>query len=251
VNERPAAHGASGIGTDWRAALAFAVSGVFRSSQDDPEAAHMDAVSAMTFIGSVLGKNRPAKVVVDDGGIATSRVASVRNVKIEDTRGGGVVQFTADLVAPDPRRYGQPVDYPGVGAKTSGGGLTFPLGTNPTAYWDFGADGTTNRLAVTNLGTAESFPLLKVSGGVSSGFVVTDVTTGAVVQFSRLIPVGSQVTVNQRTGRASIDGQSDVSANITIRQFFSIPPGQTHILQFTPLGPSGGPKLFVTLAPAF
>jgi phage-related protein len=125
------------------------------------------------------------------------------------------------------------------------------LGTNPTAYWDFGADGTTNRLAVTNLGTAESFPLLKVSGGVSSGFVVTDVTTGAVVQFSRLIPVGSQVTVNQRTGRASIDGQSDVSANITIRQFFSIPPGQTHILQFTPLGPSGGPKLFVTLAPAF
>lgn len=253
VRERPAAHGAFGIADDWRSSLTVSVSGVYRGSS------HEDAVAAATVLGMVLKKNKPTRLTVDDGDVVTSRVVSVRHAPVEDTHGGSIVKFSADMVASDPYRYGPDIEQI-ADVPVSGGGLHLPFGTRrsddavdvSTSYWDFGPDGSSGRLSVTNFGTAETFPLLSVTGGLGSGFIITDVTKGQSVRFDRVIPDGSSVTVNQRTGRATIDGQSDVSGFITVRQFFSIGPAETHIIQFSPLGTvTGMPQLTVRTAPAY
>jgi hypothetical protein len=132
--------------------------------------------------------------------------------------------------------------------------LLFPLGTTPTAYWDFGADGTSGRVSFTNNGTATTWPTLTATGGLSGGFTATDVTTGEVVQFARVIPVGSVVQINQRTGRAWIDSPAnDVSGYILpTSQFFEVGPGETHQIQFAGLGVvTGTPQFTLTAAPAY
>jgi hypothetical protein len=121
------------------------------------------------------------------------------------------------------------------------------------AYWDWGDDGSTGRVSVTNNGTAPTWPVLRASGGMSGGFIATDITLGRSVRLDRLIPVGSQVKVNQRTGTASIDGDSnDISGQLTGREFFAVGPGETHQIQFAVLGAvSGTPQFAVDLSPAY
>jgi hypothetical protein len=121
------------------------------------------------------------------------------------------------------------------------------------AYWDWGDDGSTGRVSVTNIGTAPTWPILRAIGGMSGGFIATDVTSGRSVRLDRLIPVGSQVKVNQRTGTASIDGDSnDISGQLTGREFFAVGPGETHQIHFAVLGTvSGTPQFAVDLSPAY
>ncbi|ODA90215.1 hypothetical protein ATY41_10665 [Leifsonia xyli subsp. xyli] len=170
------------------------------------------------------------------------RVASVRSVILDPDYGGNQFTFTVDLVAFDPLMYGPDQSY-STGVPMSGGGLLFPLGTNRNTglvdatapYWDFGADGSSGRVSFTNTGTAPTWGALTATSGLSSGFTVTDVTTGQTVRFERVLPDGSLVQINQRTGRAWIDSPSnDVSVHLTGRDFFQVGPGETHQIQFSP-----------------
>lgn len=245
VNERAQADGAFGIGTDWRSSLAVTIGGYFLG--DTPEA----AVLASESLSSINSGGRKVPVAVTDSVRTTSRSMSVRLVSIPDFKGRASFTFTIDMIAADPLRYGVDQSVT-TGPPMSGGGLLFPLGTTPTAYWDFGADGQSGRVSVTNDGTAAVWPTLTATGGMSGGFVATNVTTGATVRFERPIPDDSVVSVNQRTGRASIDGQSDVSGFITQREFFSVPAGATHQVQFSVLGStSGTPQFGLSYAPAY
>jgi len=159
--------------------------------------------------------------------------------------------YSFNVVAADPYLYG-PTQTITAGAPASGGGLLFPLGSTSTAYWDFGADGTSGRVSVTNTGTADMYPVLSVTGGSTGGFVVTDVTSGVVVPFSRLIPAGSVVSVNQRTGRAWIDDPAnDVSGFlVSPDSVIVIGPGETHLIQYAPVGVvSGTPSMTISFSP--
>lgn len=245
VNERPQAHGAFGIGNDWQSSLAVSVKAHWQGD------AAADTVRAMLQLNAIGAGGRKVLAAFTDDLQTTSRLVSVRRVTPEDYRGRKFVRFAVDMIAADPIAYGAPVSV-STGVPVSGGGLLFPLGTTPTAFWDFGADGSSGRVSVTNAGTADVWPDLIVDGGLGDGFVVTDVTSGSTVRFERPIPDGSSVRINQRTGMASIDGQSDVSGFITQRGFFSIPAGGSHIIQFAGLGTvSGTPQFTVTLSPGY
>jgi len=129
---------------------------------------------------------------------------------------------------------------------------TFDGPVSSLTLWDWGADGISGRVSVTNSGTADVWPSLTVSGGLAEGFVATNVSTGESIRFVRPIPEGSTVTINQRTGSASIDGQSDVGGFITERGFFAIPAGETHQIQFAGLGAvTGVPQFTVALSPGY
>lgn len=160
--------------------------------------------------------------------------------------------FKFDVTSYDPQLYG-PQQVLTAGIPSSGGGLVLPFGTTPTAYWDFGADGSSGRVSFTNDGTGESWGTLSASGGLGGGFVATDVSTGQVVRFERPIPVGSTVYVNQRTGRAWIDAPTnDVSGYLTGRDFFMVGAGETHQIQFAPLGVvTGAPQFAFAASPAY
>lgn len=238
LDERIVADGAYETVRDWRSQLPLSFSCWYRGKT-------RSAVrSARNQLNAILGSGSTVVVRFTDEDEVTERVVSIRSAKPDDDRGQLSFRFSVISVAPDPHRYGAEQVFPNIGIPASGGGLLFPLGTNRTTgvvdatapYWDFGADGTSGRVSITNDGTAEAFPSIEVTGGLSGGFVIRDQTSGKEVRFERLIPVGSTVKIDQRTGVAMIDGQGDVSGYITSWDFFSIGPGETHIIQFSPLG---------------
>jgi hypothetical protein len=246
LRERPQADGAYNIGTDYRQSLPFSISGLYVG------ATRSDVQSAKALAKQAVGQGHPVPVIVDDADGPMRRVASVRRITPDSGYGGNVWGFTIDLVAFDPLMYGDD-QYLTTGAPMSGGGLIFPLGTTPTKYWDFGADGLSGRVSFTNTGTAPTWPTLQATGGLSGGFTAADVTTGQIVRFDRVIPVGSTVQVNQRTGRAWIDAPgNDVSGQLTGRDFFCVGPGETHQIQFAPIGTAtGSPSFTAIIAPAY
>lgn len=243
ITERPQADGSFGNIKDYRESAAVSVN-LFYASDSTVEA----LLAVEQFLGAV-GSGDSVEVSMTDELRTTSRVVSVRNAIPEDNHGQPVIKVPVDMIAYDPLRYGLPVSV-STGPPVSGGGLKFPLGSG-TSYWDFGPDGSSGRVSVTNSGTAATWPELTVRGGVAEGFIVANVSTGQSIRFDRVIPAGRSVTVDQRTQTALLDG-SPVGGFITESGWFQIPAGATHLIQFSPLGDlSGSPLLTVTMRPAF
>lgn len=248
IRERPQADGAYEIETDWRQSLAYSVKGLYVG------ASHLDAQMAKRTLKLACAKGRRVTVAVTDVDGRFTRVSSVRSFVPDDDHGRRSFTFTLDLVAFDPLMYGDPVTL-STGVPVAGGGLVWPLGSSSTAYWDWGADGTSGRVTLPNDGTAGTWPTVTATGGLSGGFVATAVQGETVrsVRFERVIPDGSLVSINFRTGRAWIDAPgNDVSGFITVGDFFQVPAGESLTIQFAPLGVVTGSPLFTaTCSPAF
>lgn len=244
VNERPQAHGAFGIGFDYRESLVLSMKVWYKATS------RLELIQAKRHLLGALGAAGRKTAALTDADGTTSRIVSVRAAPSPDSRGSMAFTYVIDMVATDPLAYGEEISV-STGVPVSTGGLAFPLGTGPSGnYIDFGGAGSSGRVALTNTGTAPVFPKLEVTGGLELGFVATDVTIGKILRFERFIPVGSTIAINQRTGTASIDGQSDVSGFLTSRDFFQIGAGETHQIQFAPLGAvTGIPILTARLAP--
>jgi hypothetical protein len=251
VEERPQAHGAFGIANDYRQSLAISFKGWYRSDAAWPQS-RADIRAAKRAFRTALGANHPVLGTFVDDDESTNRYLSIRSAPVDDDHGRPYFTFEVDMIAPDPLAYGDTVTVD-AGPAASGGGLTWPLGTAPSGKWeDWGADGSSGRVTVHNDGTAAGWPTLRVRGGTSAGFVVTDQTLGRTVEFDRQIPDGSVVTVNQRTQTASIDGASNDVSGFLRGDFFAIPPGESHVIAWAPLGVvSGSPRLFVDFSPPY
>lgn len=118
--------------------------------------------------------------------------------------------------------------------------------------FDFGANGTLGRVTLYNEGTATTWPELRVTGYLEGGFFITCIETGEQVRYERVIPAGSVVVINTRTGMATIDGASPGSGFITRRGFPSLPPKTVRTLQFNPIGNAGaGAQFTAVYRPAF
>lgn len=244
VNERDQAHGAFGIGFDYRSSLPISFKGWFRGVD------RLTTIAAKRTLKAVGGVGTPVKMSLSDVDGTFSRIVSVRSIPIDDNKASLVFTFSVDVVAEDPLLYSEPVstilDVPVVM-----GGLIMPLGSG-SALIDFGTGGASGRKPITNTGTARVFPPFQVSGGLAGGFVLTDVTANKAIEFDRQIPLGSTVYVNQRTGRAYIDAPgNDVSGSLTLKNWFSVGPSETHDIQFQPIGAvTGTPQVDILLSSA-
>lgn len=269
IDERPVADGAFGILRDWRPGLPISIIGWYRG----PDRAAVRAARRRLQLVVANGKNVDIEFADEDE--VTSRGLSIRSM-VPGNLSGLYFPIEIDAIALDPTAYGAEQVFT-TGIPTPGGGLLFPLGSSGGGtdtygyglggygegpygggdgsgepgsgpYWDFGPDGTSGRVSVTNHGNTETYPMLQVTGGLGGGFIITDVTTGDVVSIARNIPLGSTVTINQRSGSVTIDGQSDISGSLTSYGFFSVGPGETHLIQFSPIGAiTGAPQLTVTM----
>lgn len=122
-----------------------------------------------------------------------------------------------------------------------------------TRYWiDTGTPGNPGRVALTNTGTAPSEPMVRVTGGLSEGFELLCIETGDVVRVTRPIPDGSVIDVDMGAGQVWIDQQSPLSAMyVPVAEWFSVKPGHTCTIQFTPFGVvTGTPTMSVEFAEA-
>ena len=236
INERPLAHGAFGIAREWRSSLVLEMAGWFRGDS---------WLSMLNALRAAVSTGAPITVFVTDDQGTTSRKVSVRRFVPSPDPGARVCEFSILMVAVNPLRYGPEISV-STGLPTPGGGLAYPL-VYPVS---FGAAGNPGRVIVSNPGTAETFSMLEVTGGMSGGFEFTEIITGRVNRFVRPVPAGSTVLINLRTGRAFLDGPSDGTQYWTRQERWSVPRGGSRTIQFAALGVvTGTPTLTARTAP--
>lgn len=239
VDERPNSDGAFQELRFYRAARPITLAGKVHADGD--------GFAEWRELASVLGSGRPDVLTVDDGSVALSSfVRPVGSGLSLSPLVNGMANYVLSLVAFDPVKYSEPV-VSVANVPSSGGGLQYNLHT--AGVLEYGASGDLGRVAVVNSGTATTYPFVTVTGGLAGGFTVSRLDTGERVTYERVVPDGTLVTLDFRTGSVLVDGVSDASSYVTVADFFGVEPGAEPEIQFTPIGPvSGTPTMTVELS---
>ena len=242
--DRPSSDGAFGIVKTYRSARSLTFEGSLFAST--PNAA---AVLWQTF-AAIQADGRPISISVeDDFGTLTATGSLDGAVQVEEIN-AYAANVSAVFVCYDPLKYG-PERTLVTGLPTAGGGLTYNL-FNPAGALDYGANGNLGRVQLSNSGTAEVWPRLRIDGGLSTGFFAQRLDTGQTVRYDRVVPLGSWVDVDFATGAVVVDGVSDGSTYLTRGEFFSVPPGAQYDVQFNGLGTvTGTPQMTMTIADGY
>ena len=161
-------------------------------------------------------------------------------------------QFT--FYAPDPLRYGSPVQV-STGFPVQAGGLQFPLFTNRSirlGMLSFGARSTTGRLVITNPGNADMWPQWQIAGPVdAAGFEITRTGTGERLRFEAGVSSGSTLVMDSATGVVLVDGYADRSGALTWRDWSSVAPGTSAEFAFTNIGSFSSAQLTASVTPGW
>ena len=239
-NERPQADGNFGSAKNWRGARVISVQGSYVG------VSMVDTYAAMEQVSAVQSSGVPSLFrVVEPSGAKQCVVSLANGPTLPDQIYTPYFTYSFDVVAADPLKYGDALTV-STGLPTSGGGIAYPV-TYPI---DYGTPGNPGRITVSNPGTAATYSLLEITGGLAGGFELTEM--GRIIRFERPIPLGSTVYLNPRTGRVSLDGPSDVSGFLTRTAWWSVPAGGTREIQFNSLGAvTGTPTLTSRTSPAF
>lgn len=241
LSARPLSHGAFDPGEWWRES----VSPSFKASYLGESAA--GTLEALAALRGVAASKTLVPMIVDLGDGLFGRMVRVHSIDVEDTKDSDTATVTIYLQAPDPLMYGAEV-YGTTGPPTPGVGISDPV-SDPISE---GSPGNPGTVEIRNAGTASTPVKIMVRGGLSDGVVVKVVETGEVLRLERLIPEGSSILFNSRTGRAQIDGQSDVTGFMTVDEWPQIPAGSVRTFLFTPLGTqTGTPSMTVSAMPAY
>ena len=245
VEERPTGDGAFGVRQIFRSPRVITQSGIVRAADTDSAVnGPWAAFAALQPAGS------PSEFSVTDGSGIKSVVASLAAAPELELVVGGLARYTLQLIARDPVKYG-PESTVSTGLPAAGGGLVYPL-HDPAGALSYGALGDLGRVSVSNPGTADTWPVVVVTGELTSGFFVQCLESGHVVRYDRVVPAGTSVALDFRTGETLIDGQSDGSTYVTRDEWFPIPAGGSCTIQFNSLGSSSGsPMMTVTTRPGW
>lgn len=243
IRERAQADGAALVDRDWRS-----------SSTPSFEAFYLGATVAETLMAlrqfhRAVGSNRPSLMTVTDELGPTSRTVSVRSAPVPDMIGQPYFSVPIDMVG-DAHRLGPAVQAGPVGLPVAGGGLVWPITWPP----NWGTGGAPSRITTVNDGDETTWSMLQVTGGLEGGFELTETATGRVLRFERVVPEGSTVFMNPRTGRVYIDvpGNDVTTPFLTRREWWSVPAQGFRTIQFTAIGASSGtPTLTAFTSPAY
>lgn len=177
------------------------------------------------------------RVGTDEG--TWERQVEIDSFEVKPDHGQTFAEFTVDLVATDPRRYGPWQTVGPIGLPTHTGGLMLPS----TLPWDLGTStGEGSQLLVENTGALPLSPRLRVTGGGMSSVTVQDMTTGDRLILTVPVQAGAEVVLDAAARRVWVDGQ-DATRWLVSRQWPVIDPAQTHEFRFEVAGATG-PQLW-------
>jgi hypothetical protein len=238
VENRPNADGGFGVTRVYKGARVVTQTGlILAESVADPL---WSAFSALQANGA------PSDYTVTDPAGTLSLIGATLAAPPEITTAvDGLAQYMLQIVGRDPVKYGPEVEY-STGLASGGGGLEYELG-EPAGTLYYGALGNLGRVSVVNEGTADTWPIFEVTGELTDGFYIQCLGDGSILRYDRVVPAGTTVTINSRTGSVLIDGVSDASTYLTRDQFFSIPASGACDIQFNAISTSSGsPTMTVT-----
>jgi len=231
VNERPNANGAFGQEVFYRSARPIMFTGLMLTSEQ--------GIEQWEKLSAILSEGAPRLLTVtDQKGPKSALVKVLGGTSDLIPLADGTASYVLSLLAFDPVKYG-PVRSQTTGLPVEGGGLEYPL-HDPAGALFYGANGELGRVEVSNGGTAKTFPVVTVTGGMAAGFFVQRLDTGQVVRYDRVVPLGTDVRIDMRTGAVVVDGTSDGSTYLSRSEFFGIEPGANFAVQFNALGSTTG-----------
>lgn len=235
VEARPNADGAFGVTRIYKGARVITQSGLIMGATTD------DAIALQwrQFAGLQANGATSTYSVTDALGTLSCTVSLADAPQIVPIA-NGLAQYVLQMVARDPIKYG-PLLSLSTALPSSGGGLEYPLhsgGTGGALY--YGSVGNLGRLVLSNEGTADTWPTFEVTGTLDSGFFIQALETGQVIRYERVVPAGTTISINSRTGAVLVDGSSDASTYVTRDDFFAVPAGGSVTVQFNSIGSSSG-----------
>ncbi len=220
VTERPQNRGAFTSSRSVRSSRAISFHAGFSGASPSEVDAAFDELSA-------VGAEGPVRMAVtDDDGSTSWRMVKVRSVPVVDNHERHFGECDVHVIATDPRRYasGEWVSTP---PPSPGQGEVWPE-VYPVV-WPGG--GSTGRVELKNGGRAPSPPVFRVVGPTPSA-LITCVDNGLRVGLDRPVPAGQFVDIDFGTGRALLDGLTDVSRWLLFRQWVEVPGLMSRTFQY-------------------
>ncbi|AQX79654.1 hypothetical protein BWO91_06320 [Plantibacter flavus] len=179
---------------------------------------------------------QPMTVHAQDG--SWTRMVSIRAATPKDNYGGNDVEFAIDVLAHDPIRYGPEFTIT-TGMPDNSGGYSYPY-SYPYSY---AMSSNSGRLVIPNTGSADGYPLLEVTGGMSLGVELV-VNGRGRLRVERPIGDTQSLVFDTAEQRVFLDGISPIPSRlVTARDWFSVPPEGSTTVTVRPLGTvTGDPK---------
>lgn len=198
-----------------------------------------ELVQVRDRLESVLAQSYgPLSVVTTTTGKWT-RDVEIKNLVIEPDHGKRYVKFVVDMVAPDPLRYKDVQRVGPASAPTYSGGVRFPQSTP----FNFGTVNQGSSLFIGNTGgSVDAYPKLEIEGGFSY-ITVRNRTTGQVFIIDWPVAEGETLTIDNELRRIYAE-RTEITAQAATRQWFEIPPGETHEITFDVINPQGVPRMW-------
>lgn len=163
-------------------------------------------------------------------------------------RGDAAFDWSIQLIALDPRKFGQTLTAGPTGLPSTSGGLTIPF----TIPFTINATTVTGQISLTNPGNASGPVKLQINGPIT-GPTITHVSTGQALTFSSSLSLGAGefVTVDMERREVLAQGQPAASRNawVTSRGWSGFDPGMNTWAFSAPSYNTG--TLQVTATPAW
>lgn len=183
---------------------------------------HRSAVAAVDRLIAAVALG-PTPLVVNESGLVRSCVVRRQDDVLPTWVSDTSVQWSAQVVAPDPRKYGAE-QVASTGLPSSSGGLTWP--TQWPQRWD--ATVTAGVIRLENAGTIATLPRLIVHGPVV-GPQVALVGSGRSLAWDVELSEGQWMDVDLGRRTSLINGQVSRAGAMTSRDWFELPPGVSEL----------------------
>lgn len=192
------------------------------------------------------GSIDPETFTVTEGSLTRSLMVLRQDDIVATVESATTATFSAQLVAPDPRKLGAPVTTT-TGLPATTGGLTAPF----TAPFTVNAVVVSGQCFLTNPGNTTGPLTMRITGPVT-GPLVTHAGSGAQLTFSSSLSLssGEWLDIDMEAQTVLLRGQASRSGYITGRGWFGLDPG-TNTFSFTSLSGDVGASLSVTGTPAW
>jgi hypothetical protein len=241
LTDRPNADGSFNTGKVYRNNRVITLTGWLVSTSTT------EAIQTMwrNFAGTMSDGQPFILSVTDDVNTLYSTVVLNSPPEVKPVR-GTAAQVTVQFVAVDPIKYDAPVSTTVGLTTTNGGGLKFPLFTG--GVLDFTSTASPSYISATNSGTAPVYPNFTITGPASQGFNIVYSQTGATIGCSYSLATGDFVSINQRTGRLVLNGNTDITNYLVSSQFFAIPPLTTATIYVQGRGGNATGNITITMS---
>ncbi|MEV6817836.1 hypothetical protein AB0M72_03680 [Nocardiopsis dassonvillei] len=139
--------------------------------------------------------------------------------------------FSVPLIMPDPLKYGVEQQGDTTDAQAPGElSFRFPVAF-PLVFSDSGQG--TGRMALTNTGTAPSFPMSRIAGPLPQGWRIVNETSGQALTFTTGLGAGQVLMIDHAERTATIDGYS--IAPLASGTWWPLLPGRNNLRFLTPV----------------